>query len=193
MVCKSCTCKCGPPKGRGACWANTPSTTTQVYILAELHEHVNSHTGWGWIGPRYRGIQGAAGKPARARGYYTVDEAYSVAKTSPTGGKIHATCAMPDDARCARRPHSNCCLAWPGTATGRTRLLPPTAWPPPYQADDDRHSDSREIEKADCLSPYEGPPQAEPRVGRVIASRGPASHNVSVPGTPCSRTHMEGV
>ena len=121
------------------------------------------------------------------------NEANSVAKTSPTGGKIHATCAMPDDARCARRPHSNCCLARPGTATGRTRLLPLTAWPPPYQADDDRHSDSREIEKAYCLSPYEGPPQAEPRVGRVIASRGPASHNVSVPGTPCSRAHKAGV
>ena len=132
-------------------------------------------------------------RQARTGARVRANEANSVAKTSPTGGKIHATCAMPDDARCARRPHSNCCLAKPGTATGRTRLLPLTAWPPPYQADDDRHSDSREIEKAYCLSPYEGPPQAKPRVGRVIASRGPASHNVSVPGTPCSRAHMAGV
>ena len=89
-----------------------------------------------------------------------------------------APCRAMQDAHADR--HSNCCLARPGTATGRTRLLPLTAWPPPYQADDDRHSDSREIEKAYCLSPYEGPPQAEPRVGRVLASRGPASHNVSV-------------
>ena len=45
---------------------------------------------------------------------------------------------------------------------GRTRLLPLTAWPPPNQAGDERHSESRGNEKAYCLSPDEGPPQRNP-------------------------------
>ena len=76
--------------------------------------------------------------------------------------------------------------------SGRTRLLPLTAWPPPYQAGDERHSDSWNIEKAYCLSLYEGLPERNP----VLAGLSPHENlhrNVSVPGTPCSRTHMAGI
>ena len=59
--------------------------------------------------PRYNSRQGVAGEPARARGCKSTR--LTVWQNLTGGGKIHVTCAMLDDARCARRPYSDCCLA----------------------------------------------------------------------------------